>query len=92
TIQTGRAGRTPIFCVPGAGDSVTGFIGLTDALGADWPLIGLQPRGLDGAGAPHSRVESAARHYLQAIEQSHSHGPLHLIGHSFGGWVAFEMA
>ncbi|NWE73386.1 alpha/beta fold hydrolase, partial [Pseudomonas gingeri] len=29
---------------------------------------------------------------LQAIEQSHSHGPLHLIGHSFGGWVAFEMA
>nr|WP_218170644.1 non-ribosomal peptide synthetase [Pseudomonas gingeri] len=92
TIQTGRAGRTPIFCVPGAGDSVTGFIGLTDALGADWPLIGLQPRGLDGAGAPHSRVESAARHYLQAIEQSHPHGPLHLIGHSFGGWVAFEMA
>ncbi|WP_416769356.1 amino acid adenylation domain-containing protein [Pseudomonas sp. RHF3.3-3] len=92
TIQQGRAGRPPIFCVPGAGDSVTGFIGLTDALGPDWPVIGLQPRGLDGESVPHSCVESAAQLYLQALEQACPEGPLHLVGHSFGGWVAFEMA
>ncbi|WP_275044057.1 alpha/beta fold hydrolase, partial [Pseudomonas asplenii] len=91
TIQQGRAGRPPIFCVPGAGDSVTGFIGLTDALGPDWPVIGLQPRGLDGESVPHSCVESAAQLYLQALEQACPEGPLHLVGHSFGGWVAFEM-
>ncbi|NBF06090.1 amino acid adenylation domain-containing protein [Pseudomonas sp. Fl5BN2] len=91
-IQSGNAGQTPIFCVPGAGDSVTGFIGLTEALGADWPILGLQARGLDGHGVPHGQVEVAAEHYLQAIEAEYPAGPLHLIGHSFGGWVAFEMA
>ncbi|MCU7645701.1 non-ribosomal peptide synthetase [Pseudomonas piscis] len=91
-IQGGRAGQVPIFCVPGAGDSITGFIGLAEALGPDWPIFGLQARGLDGNDAPHGQVEVAARHYLQAIKEQHPSGPLHLIGHSFGGWVTFEMA
>ncbi|CAI8756612.1 Arthrofactin synthetase C [Pseudomonas sp. IT-93MI4] len=92
TIQTGQSGHAPIFCVPGAGDSVTGFIHLTEAIGPEWPIIGLQPRGLDGVSVPHSAVEAAAAFYLQAIEQIHPQGPLHLIGHSFGGWVAHAMA
>ncbi|MFJ3410845.1 orfamide A non-ribosomal peptide synthetase OfaC [Pseudomonas protegens] len=91
-IQSGRPGHTPIFCVPGAGDSITGFIGLSEALGAEWPILGLQARGLDGCGVPHGQVEVAARHYLEAITAEYPDGPLHLIGHSFGGWVAFEMA
>jgi arthrofactin-type cyclic lipopeptide synthetase C len=78
--------------VPGAGDSVTGFIHLTEALGPEWPIFGLQPRGLDGSGVPHSQVEAAARCYLQAVEQLYPQGPVHLIGHSFGGWVAHAMA
>ncbi|SNY23214.1 arthrofactin-type cyclic lipopeptide synthetase C [Pseudomonas sp. LAMO17WK12:I6] len=92
TIQTGQPGHAPIFCVPGAGDSVTGFIHLTEAIGPEWPIIGLQPRGLDGVSVPHSAVEAAAAFYLQAIEQIHPQGSLHLIGHSFGGWVAHAMA
>jgi len=91
-IQSGRAGRTPVFCVPGAGDSVTGFVGLSEALGRDWPLFGLQPRGLDGEAVPHSQVEAAARCYLAALEHEYPHGPVHLVGHSFGGWVALEIA
>ncbi|UWF47458.1 amino acid adenylation domain-containing protein [Pseudomonas sp. N3-W] len=91
-LQNGHSGHAPIFCLPGAGDSVTGFIGLTEALAPEWPILGLQPRGLDGETVPHVQVESAARHYLQALEQAYPQGPVHLIGHSFGGWVAFEMA
>ena len=91
-IQSGRAGYAPVFCVPGAGDSVTGFIGLSEALGRDWPLFGLQPRGLDGEAVPHSQVEAAAACYLKALEQECPQGPVHLVGHSFGGWVALEMA
>jgi thioesterase domain-containing protein len=60
--------------VPGAGDSVTGFIHLTEAIGPEWPIIGLQPRGLDGVSVPHSAVEAAAAFYLQAIEQIHPQG------------------
>ena len=92
TIQTGQVGYVPVFCVPGAGDSVTGFIHLTEAIGPEWPIIGLQPRGLDGSSVPHSQVEAAARFYLQAIEQVYPQGAVHLIGHSFGGWVAHAMA
>ncbi|QXQ20944.1 amino acid adenylation domain-containing protein [Pseudomonas tolaasii] len=91
-IQSGRAGYAPVFCVPGAGDSVTGFVGLSEALGRDWPLFGLQPRGLDGEAVPHSQVEAAARCYLAALAQECPQGPVHLVGHSFGGWVALEMA
>ena len=91
-IQSGRAGHAPLFCVPGAGDSVTGFVGLSEALGRDWPLFGLQPRGLDGEAVPHSQVEAAARANLAALAQECAHGPVHLVGHSFGGWVALEMA
>ncbi|WP_426127938.1 amino acid adenylation domain-containing protein [Pseudomonas sp. DWP1b1] len=91
-IQSGRAGYAPVFCVPGAGDSVTGFIGLSEALGRDWPLFGLQPRGLDGEAVPHSQVEAAATCYLKALEQECPQGAVHLVGHSFGGWVALEMA
>ncbi|MBC3271247.1 amino acid adenylation domain-containing protein [Pseudomonas sp. SWRI81] len=92
TIQTGDSSRAPIFCVPGAGDSVTGFIHLTEALGPQWPIHGLQPRGLEGGAVPHSQVEAAALFYRRAIEQFYPQGPLHLIGHSFGGWVAHAMA
>ena len=92
SIQSGHPGHAPIFCVPGAGDSITGFISLTEALGPEWPIFGLQPRGLDGNGVPHSQVEAAAACYLQAVEQLYRQGPVHLIGHSFGGWVAHAMA
>ncbi|NER63590.1 amino acid adenylation domain-containing protein, partial [Pseudomonas sp. MAFF212427] len=91
-IQSGQAGRVPLFCVPGAGDSVTSFLGLVEALGPHWPVYGLQPRGLDGAGVPHSRVEAAAECHVQAIEALYPQGPLNLVGHSFGGWVAHAMA
>ncbi|MGE8058458.1 amino acid adenylation domain-containing protein [Pseudomonas sp. NPDC089547] len=91
-IQTGQHGHAPLFCVPGAGDSVTSFIGLAEALGPEWPLHGLQARGLDGGSVPHGTVEAAADCHVQAIEALYPHGPLNLVGHSFGGWVAHAIA
>ncbi|MGO0633783.1 amino acid adenylation domain-containing protein [Pseudomonas sp. SAR267] len=91
-IQSGQPGHAPVFCVPGAGDSVTSFIGLAEALGPDWPVYGLQARGLDGNRVPHSAVEAAADCHVQAIEGLYPQGPLNLVGHSFGGWVAHAMA
>jgi len=91
-IQTGQPGHAPLFCVPGAGDSVTSFIGLAEALGPDWPLYGLQARGLDGSAVPHVSVHAAVECHMQAIEALYPQGPLNLVGHSFGGWVAHAMA
>jgi arthrofactin-type cyclic lipopeptide synthetase C len=91
-IQSGQAGHAPVFCVPGAGDSVTRFVGLAEALGQGWPVYGLQARGLEGASVPHRRVEAAADCHVRALQALYPQGPLHLVGHSFGGWVAHAMA
>ncbi|QVM89273.1 amino acid adenylation domain-containing protein [Pseudomonas entomophila] len=91
-IQSGTPGHVPVFCVPGAGDSVTSFIGLAEALGHDWPVHGLQARGLAAGEVPHSSVEAAADCHVRAIEAFYPQGPVNLVGHSFGGWVAHAMA
>jgi arthrofactin-type cyclic lipopeptide synthetase C len=91
-IQTGISEREPIFCVPGAGDSVVGFAAFASSLGDSWPVHGLQSRGLDGSLEPHSTVEAAASAYVRVINEIRPNGPLHLVGHSFGGWVALELA
>jgi thioesterase domain-containing protein len=92
TIQTGRLRDAAVFCIPGAGDSITRFVDLAGALGQDWTIHGLQPRGLDGMETSHSSVEAAARAYRRSMRAVHAPAAMHLIGHSFGGWVAFELA
>jgi thioesterase domain-containing protein len=37
-------------------------------------------------------VEAAARAYLRDIRTVAPRGPYRLLGHSFGGWIAFELA
>ena len=91
-LQGGKPGVAPTFCVPGAGTSVTGFIELVGALDSSWPVYGLQPRGMDGTTVPHATVAAAAAWYIRAIQGVCPDGPFHLLGHSFGGWIVFEMA
>jgi thioesterase domain-containing protein len=92
TIQGGSSGIAPVFCVPGAGASVACFMPFSMALGRKVPVYGLQPRGFDGICVPHSTVTAAAKSYVDAIRQIAPHGPYRLVGHSFGGWVAMEVA
>jgi arthrofactin-type cyclic lipopeptide synthetase C len=92
TLQTGRAGSAPIFCVPGAGDSVTAFSALGEALGPQVTLHGFQPQGLMDLETPHSSVEAAASCYIEGLVREHPTGAYHLLGHSFGGWIVFEVA
>jgi thioesterase domain-containing protein len=61
-------------------------------LGEDQPVYGLVPRGLDGAQPYHTRVEDMAAHYVNAIRHQQPEGPYRLVGHSFGGIVAYEVA
>jgi syringomycin synthetase protein SyrE len=56
------------------------------------PVYGIQPRGLDGVLVPHSTIHAAVECYLGELERIYHRGPIHLLGHSFGGWVAFQMA
>jgi thioesterase domain-containing protein len=91
-INTGSRASAPIFCVPGAAASVSIYMELAEAIESKVPMYGLEPRGLDGRTEPHSSVEEAAAEYLPAVLAMHPRGPYRLLGHSFGGWVCFEMA
>ncbi|MET5019861.1 alpha/beta fold hydrolase, partial [Burkholderia pseudomallei] len=93
-IQTApRDARAPsLFCIPGAGASVTTFSTLARHLPATVSVDGLQPRGLCGSMVPYLDVETAARAYLRRIRKAAPRGPYHLVGHSFGGGVAYEIA
>jgi thioesterase domain-containing protein len=92
TLQTGRSKTAPLFCIPGAGASVGGLVELANSLDERQAIYGFEPRGMDGTLVPHATVPAAAECYLRALREACAKGPVHLLGHSYGGWVAFEMA
>ncbi|WP_146128052.1 alpha/beta fold hydrolase [Burkholderia gladioli] len=91
-IQAGRHAQPPVFCLPGAGASAASFVALATALGPGVPIHGLQVRGLDPRQAPETSVEDAARRHLQSILALCPQGPMRIVAHSFGGWIALETA
>jgi thioesterase domain-containing protein len=91
TVHVGLPGSVPVIFVPGAGGSVASGIGLVECSRAWATIYGLQSRGVNGSAVPHHTVQAAAAMYLPAIRQVQPCGPYRLVGHSFGGWVAFEL-
>jgi thioesterase domain-containing protein len=80
------------FLVPGTGGRIDGFVKLAPYLQIPMPLFAIEARGLDEASMPDTSVEDMARHYLTRIRIVQAAGPYFLLGHSFGGLVALEMA
>ncbi|MEN9568100.1 MAG: hypothetical protein RLZZ69_3296, partial [Cyanobacteriota bacterium] len=84
--------QSPLFCIHAAGGNVLGYHKLATALGTERPIYGLQARGLDGKQTPLTSIEEMASSYLEEIKLVQPRGPYFMAGHSFGGFVAFEMA
>jgi thioesterase domain-containing protein/acyl carrier protein len=84
--------KPPVFLMPGAGGNVIYFHPLANRLSGDLPVYALQAIGLDGVTPPLTRVEDIAERNVRAIRNISPNGPYYLVGHSFGGLVAFEMS
>ncbi|GLY85075.1 non-ribosomal peptide synthetase [Actinoallomurus iriomotensis] len=56
------------------------------------PLYGLQAQGLDGGGGLPGSVAEMAATYVERIRSVQPSGPYHLVGWSFGGTPAHEVA
>ncbi|OKH46951.1 non-ribosomal peptide synthetase [Calothrix sp. HK-06] len=84
--------KPPLFCIHPLGGEIFCYYDLAPHLGAEQPVYGLQPQGLDGKQTPYTRIEDMASHYIQEIQTVQPNGPYYLMGYSFGGAVAFEMA
>ncbi|KAF9282133.1 hypothetical protein BGZ68_006193, partial [Mortierella alpina] len=84
--------RPPLFCVhPGPGLSWS-YRGLAKYLHPEQPLYGLQSRGLDGMSPMASSMEEMTLDYIEHIRKIQPRGPYHLLGWSFGGKVAHNIA
>lgn len=91
-LKIGGPLRAPVFCIPGAGASIVSLLDLAQAAHPQANVVGMQPRGLDGIEPPCTSVETAAASILPQVLQAAPHGPIRLVGHSFGGWIAFAVA
>ncbi|HOW71236.1 MAG TPA: thioesterase domain-containing protein, partial [Phycisphaerae bacterium] len=91
TLQaSGR--RQPLFILPGIGGHPYGFSKFAKLIGEDRPIYGMMAVGLDGSEPPPEQVEVIAARYCREVMAVQPAGPWLVLGYSFGGLVAFEMA
>ncbi|MDO9103411.1 MAG: amino acid adenylation domain-containing protein [Methylovulum sp.] len=84
--------RTPLFCIHPVGGHVICYNDLAKALGHGQPVYGLRAAGMDAQQDIVQTLPVMAAHYVQAIRTVQARGPYCLLGYSFGGLVAYEMA
>lgn len=87
-----RGSKTPLFCIHPIGGNVLEYYPLADLLGLEQPIYGIQSQGLDGIQAPLTQIEAMAASYINEIKTVQPDGPYLLVGYSFGGLIAFEIA
>jgi thioesterase domain-containing protein len=80
--------KKPVFVVHGD----KGNYLISDKLGADQPLYGFFHPGSEGEKIKFNSVEEMAIEYLKMVQRVCPDGPFYLIGFSFGGVLAYEMA
>jgi FkbH-like protein len=90
-LQIGDDAPALFCCHPANGDAVC-YMRLTKAIGPDQSVYGFEASGLS-PGEPMARsVEEMARTYVKEMIAVQPQGPYHLLGWSYGGALAFEMA
>ena len=83
--------KPPLYCIGPLNGEVLLFRNLALELGLDQPMYGLQPFGLNTSAPSLLPVESIASYYIDQIKTREDR-PYGLLGYSFGGLVAVEMA
>ena len=81
-----------LVCVHPVGGGVFGYAGLAQALSPKGRVLGLQASEHESDNPAPASAEALAANYLVALRAANIAGPIHLLGHSFGGLIAFFMA
>nr|WP_322861440.1 amino acid adenylation domain-containing protein [Mycobacterium europaeum]MEA1162574.1 amino acid adenylation domain-containing protein [Mycobacterium europaeum] len=87
TLQHGTG--VPLFCIHPGGGMSWPYQALGNYL--DCPIIGIQQTLQDEEAEPQS-IRDMAKNYADRIQQVYPAGPYNLLGWSFGGVVAHELA
>ena len=84
--------NTPLFAIPGIGGNILEFKHLSELIHEEQPFYALQTVGLDGKSNNLKSIEKIAKANIKAIKKIQPKGPYKIMGYSFGGLVAYEMA
>ena len=87
-----RGSMPPLFIAHGLGSNLLLFLGLTEDLGPNQPVYGIQLAAPENANLQELRVEAFASRYVEEIMAVDPVGPYYLAGHSLGGLLVFEIA
>ena len=84
---TDETTKKPLFCFPVAFGYSLGYLQFSQLLGKDQPFYAFD----SNLNMPNS-IEETATFYIKQIKTIQPHGPYHLVGWSFGGLIAYEVA
>ncbi|MEK3812140.1 non-ribosomal peptide synthetase DhbF [Bacillus sp. FSL R7-0685] len=84
--------KPPLFCVHPAGGLSWCYAGLMTNIGTDYPIYGLQARGIGQREELPKTLDGMAADYIKQIRTVQPKGPYHLLGWSLGGNVVQAMA
>ena len=90
-IQPGSS-QPPLFGIHVLGRGLEFYRPLVAYLERSQPVYGLSTQIMDEKQAPPNRVEDLAAFYIKEMRTFQPNGPYFLVGVSFGGTVAFEIA
>jgi thioesterase domain-containing protein len=84
--------RQPLFCLYALDGDVAAYFELAEALGDDQPVIGIRSPGLADLSRLPKTMEAAAAEVVRLIRSVHPRGCPALVGFSWAGLLAFEVA
>ena len=94
-LQPGNPGRTPVVIIHPIGGNLLGYRALVDALDSETPVIGVRSASRKEGQPRPATIEQLATLYLGAVQEATASVGAEsciLVGWSFGGVVAYEMA
>ncbi|NUZ10464.1 amino acid adenylation domain-containing protein [Pseudoalteromonas sp. McH1-7] len=91
-LQEGELGFTPVVLIAGAGGWLMAFHALVNGLDSRIPVYGLQPEALAEEPETLTSIERTAEYYLSVLAGAELGEQVHLVGHSFGSFIAYQLA
>lgn len=84
--------RKPLFCLHPVSGSAYAYNGLVKLLPEDQPVYGFEAPSFDNDRAPINRIPVLAEEYSRILMEFQPSGGFQLLGWSYGGALAFDMA
>jgi amino acid adenylation domain-containing protein len=82
----------PLFFLHAVGPSILNYTNLLPYLDQNQRVYALQTKGFNEQQPLPTRIEQMASDYIKDIQKIQPRGPYYLVGHSFGGIMAYEIA